>query len=157
MWKKQKLKNKYTKNKITKIKDADIEITVTPRLCICNENDIEIKNKYNKKTYKKSNFKKLKQSKRTIYQYKSLKGMEDSISTPKDLRFIIKGKPKKYTKKGRNIIKKEIMYYYKSPISQKKGGLAIIYRSSDYMIRIFLLSIFINIYSLFFSIFLYIN
>ena len=120
-----KKKNKYTKNKISKIKDGDIEIIVTPRLCICNENDIEIKNKYNKKIYKKSNYKKLKQSKRTIYQYKSLKGMEDSISTPKDLRFVIKGKPKKYSKKGRNIIKKEIMYYYKSPISQKKGDLTI--------------------------------
>ena len=120
-----KKKNKYTKNKISKNKDGDIEIIVAPRLCICNENVIEIKTKYNKKIYKKSNYKKLKQSKRTIYQYKSIQAVEDSISTPKDLRFFIKGKSKKYTKKGRNIIKKEITYFYKSPNYQKKADLSI--------------------------------
>ena len=115
---KKKNKNKF---KISKIKDGDLEIISTPNVCVCYENEFEIQKKYNKMT----SYKKLKQSKRTIYQYKYAQLNQKIISNPKDARFMIKAKTKKIPKKAKYIIRKEIVYYYKSPIIQKKQELTI--------------------------------
>ena len=117
-------KNKNTQFKIIKLEDNNIEIIGIPTISICNETSIEIKKEYNSKNIKNSNYKKYKISKRTSYQYKA-QIIKDVISTIKDSRFVIRGKPKKIPKKVRNIIRREITYFYKSPISQKKAELSI--------------------------------
>ena len=122
---KKKVKNKFIKFKICKIKDGNFEIISIPDLSIIKEKTIELQKKYNKKIYKKSNYKKYKQSKRSIYQYLPLQIINDAIISPKDSRFILKGKPKKFQPKIRNIVKKEITYFYKSPLPQKKPELSI--------------------------------
>ena len=118
---KKKKKNKF---KISKIKDGDLEIISTPNIFICFENGFEIQRKYNNK---KTNYKKLKQSKRTTYQYKYTQTQPNLkiITNPKDARFSIKGKIKRLPKKSKYIIRKEITYYYKCPIVQKKRELSI--------------------------------
>ena len=118
-------KNKNTQFKIIKLEDNNVEIIGIPTISICNESNIEIKKEYNSKKIKNSNYKKYKISKRTSYQYKAIQTIKDVISTIKDSRFAIRGKPKKVPKKVRNIIRREITYFYKSPISQKKAELSI--------------------------------
>ena len=122
---KNKKKSKPIKFKIIKLKDNNIEIIGAKSISVCNENKIEIKNAYNSKKIKKSNYKKYKISKRITYQYKTVQVINDAISAPKESRFLIKGKPKKMPKKVRNSIKREITYFYKSPIVQKKKELSI--------------------------------
>ena len=115
---KNRKKNRFTKIKIVKNKDGILELLGNSVLSIINENNFFIPKIYNKRTYKKYNFNKFKPSKRTTYQYKPIEVINDAIISPKESRFTIKGKPKKINKKGRNIIKREIVYFYKSQISQ---------------------------------------
>ena len=115
---KNRKKNRFTKIKIVKNKDGVLELLGNSVLSICNENNFFIPKIYNKRAYKKFNYNKFKQSKKMIYQYKPIEVINDAIISPKESRFMIKGKPKKMNKKGRNIIKREIIYFYKSPISQ---------------------------------------
>ena len=123
--KKNKNKNKNNKFKIVKSKDV-VEIVGTHTIAICNENSFELKRKYeNKNKNKKSSYKKLKQSGRNTYQYKSKQVINDAIIVPKDTRFVLKAKYKPKSKKGRNVIKKEITYFYKSKNAQKNEELAI--------------------------------
>ena len=111
-------KNKFYKLKIDQNLDTFEFIGEEP-LTICYEIDHEIYNTYDKKIYKKSNYKKYKVSKRATYQYNSIQEINDLISSPKDLRFMIKGKPKKIPKKVRNVIKREVIYFYKSQNENK--------------------------------------
>lgn len=113
-------KNKYSKNTITKIKDGNIEIISIPFIFITQENNLELKRKY-----KKSNYKKLKVSKKNVYQYNPIQIINDVISDSKESKFMIKGKSKKQKQKQKYITRREITYYYKSPISQKKTELSI--------------------------------
>ena len=115
-------KTKYTKNKIEKNIDGNIEIISIPSISMTKENSIELKNKYNKKDYKKSNFKKLKVSKINTYQYNSIQIINDVVSAPKETRFIIKGKTQQ---KPKNITSREITYNYKSPNIQNENELSI--------------------------------
>ena len=118
-------KTKFLKLKIVKNKDGIFELIGIPSISICNENEFEIQQKYNKKIYKKSNYKKFRISKRMTHQYKSIQIINDAISIPKDSRFMLKGKPKRVPKKVRNVIRREIQYYYKAPISQKNTELSV--------------------------------
>ena len=115
---KNRKKNRFTKIKIVKSKDGVLELLGNSVLSINKENNFFIPKIYNKRTYKKYNYNKFKPSKRTTYQYKPIEVINDAIISPKESRFMIKGKPKKINKKGRNIIKREIVYFYKSPIPQ---------------------------------------
>ena len=113
-------RKKFANFKIVKIKDNNIDLIGIPNISICKENRIEIKNEFNnRKKRPKSNYKKYKISNRTTYQYKAIQIINDAIIIPKDSRFIIRGKPKK-PKNVKNLIKREIIYFYKSPIYQKK-------------------------------------
>ena len=118
-------KSKFINLKIVKNKDGIFELIGTPSIFICIENEFEIEKKYNKKIYKKSNYKKYKISKRMTHQYNAIQIINDAVIIPKESRFMLKGKPKRLPKKVRNIIKREIQYYYKSPISQKNKELSI--------------------------------
>ena len=124
----KKLKNKKNKNikfKIVKPKDT-VEIIGNQTISICNENSFELKRKYeNKNKNKKTSYKKLKQSGRNTYQYKSKQVINDAIIVPKDTRFILKAKYKPKSKKARNLIKREITYFYKSKNAQKNEELSI--------------------------------
>jgi len=121
----KKNKNKNIKFKIVKPKDI-VEIIGNNTISICNENSFELKRKYeNKNKNKKTSYKKLKQSGRNSYQYKSKQVINDAIIVPKDTRFILKAKYKPKTKKGRNLIKREITYFYKSQNARKNEELSI--------------------------------
>ena len=123
---KKKIKrNKFTNCKIVKIKDNNIDLLGIKNISICKENSIEIKNVFNKKKRQKSNYKKYKISNRMLYQYKVIPTISEAISAPKDLRFIIKGKAKKTRKNVKYSIKREIIYFYKSPIIKKPRELSI--------------------------------
>ena len=71
-----------------------------------------------KSAYKKYAYNKFKESKRITHQYVPIKIINDAIVIPKESRFMIRGKPKKSSKKGKIIMKREITYNYKSQISQ---------------------------------------
>ena len=115
----KKNKKKKNKLKIVKNKDGFLEIFGTPSLTICYENDLFFPKIYTRKKYKKNTYKQFKPSKRITHQYKPIQVINDAIINPKESRFMIRGKPKKSYKKGRNMIKREITYCYKSPISQE--------------------------------------
>ena len=118
-------KNKNIKLKIVKPKDT-VEIIGIHTISICNENSFELKRKYeNKNKNKRTSYKKLKQSGRNTYQYKSKQVINDAIIVPKDTRFVLKAKYKPKSKKGRNLIKREISYFYKSKKAQKNEELSI--------------------------------
>ena len=121
-----KAKNtKKTKYKISKVKDGNIEIISIPSIFITKENYIELKNKYNRKNYKKSNYQKLKISRDNTYQYNSIQVVNDAITAPKESRFIIKGNLQQNQQKPKTITREEITYCYKSPIIQKNNELSI--------------------------------
>ena len=119
----QTKKRKYTL-KIVKQKDCNIEIIQNPSITINKQENIEIKSKYpNNK--KKTDYKKLKKSIRNTYQYQGMRTKPNEIFIPRETRFAFKGKPKRPVKRARNIVKKEIIYFYKSPINKKKSELYI--------------------------------
>ena len=121
--KNQTKKRKYTL-KIAKQKDCNVEIIQNPSITINKQENIEIKSKYpNKK--KKTDYKKLKKSIRYTYQFQGTRTKPNEIFIPRETRFVFKGKPKRPKKRARNIIKKEIIYFYKSPINNKKSELYI--------------------------------
>ena len=125
--KSKKLNNKINDNiifEIIKEKDKDIEIIGKTSISICDENSFELK-RINSHRMDKSSYRKLKQSARNVYQYKGKQIINDAIITPKETRFIIKGKKTVKPKKGRNIIKREITYFYKSQINPKNKELSI--------------------------------
>ena len=110
--------------KIAKQKDCNVEIIQNPSLSIFKQDNIEIKSKYIIKK-KKTDYKKLKKSTRNTYQYQGIRTKPNEIFIPRETRFIFKGKPKRPTKRARNIIKKEIIYFFKSPMNNKKSELYI--------------------------------
>ena len=112
-------KKKKIKLKIVNNKDGIIEIIGKPSIIICNENNISFPKIFRKSVYEKYAYNKFKESKRITYQYVPNKIINDIIVTPKESRFMIRGKPKKTSKKGRNIIKREITHNYKSQIFQE--------------------------------------
>ena len=125
--KRKQLNNKRNDNiifEIAKEKDKDIEIIGKPSIAICDENKFELK-RINNNKMDKSSYRKLKQSARNMYEYKGKQIINDAIIIPKETRFIIKGKKTLKPKKGRNIIKREITYFYKSQINQKNKELSI--------------------------------
>ncbi len=89
------------------------------------QENLLLKNKYTIPKKKKTDYKKLKKSKRDIYQYRVTQKKENEINISKENRFIIKGKPKKLKKKIKNSIKREVIYSYKSSIIPKKTELSI--------------------------------
>ena len=109
-------RNKLNKLKIDQNNEGKFEIIGEPTNIICYEIYHIIPNSYNKKIYKKSNYKKYQISTISTYNYNSIQVINDFISSPEELTFMIKGKPKDLTKKLRNIIKREIIYFYNSPI-----------------------------------------
>ena len=118
-------KRKY-RLKISKLRECDVEIVTQPSIAIYKLENIEIKRKYNQKTKKKkTDYKKLKKSKREMYEYKGKEIKSNKIFIPKETRFNFKGKPKKIKKKVKNIIKSEITYFYKSPLIPKKEELSV--------------------------------
>ena len=122
-------KNKNNKLKVVKQKDS-FEIIGIHSMMICNENNFELKRKYeikNKSKNKKTSYKKLKQSGRNTYQYKGKQIINDAIIVPKDTRFVLKAKykPKSRSKKSRNIVKREVTYFYKSQTAQRNEELSI--------------------------------
>ena len=125
--KSKKLNNKINDNiifEIAKEKGRDIEIIGKPSIAICDENNFELKRINNNKK-DKSSYRKLKQSDRNMYEYKGKQIINDAIIIPKETRFIIKGKKAAKSKKGRNVIKREITYFYKSQIIPKNKELSI--------------------------------
>ena len=124
--KERKIQNKKGRNKfkISKQKECDVEIIQIPSISINKQENIEIKSKYNK-TKKKTDYKRLRQSKRNTYQYQGIKIKPNKIEISKETRFIFKGKEKKPLKKIKNIIKQEIIYFYNSPIIEQKEELSI--------------------------------
>ena len=112
-------KNKKIKLEIVNNKDGIIEIIGKPSMIICNENNISFPKIFRKSVYKKYTYNKLKKSKRIIHQYVPIKIINDLIVTPKESRFMIRGKAKKKSKEGRNIVKREITCNYKSQIFQE--------------------------------------
>ena len=123
----KKLNNKINDNiifEIAKEKGRDIEIIGKPSIAICDENNFELKRINNNKK-DKSSYRKLKQSDRNMYEYKGKQIINDAIIIPKETRFIIKGKKAAKSKKGRNVIKREITYFYKSQIIPKNKELSI--------------------------------
>ena len=120
-----KKRNKLYNLKIDRDIESKFEIIGEPTNIICFEIDHIIPNTYNKKIYKKSNYKKYKISQRSTYNYNSIPVINDIISYPEELSFMIKGKPPKIAKKIRNVIKREIIYYYKTPIQNNNSQLSI--------------------------------
>ena len=126
--KEKKITNKKRKYrlKISKLRECDVEIITQPSIAIYKLENIEIKRKYNPKTKKKkTDYKKLKKSKRETYQYKGREIKSNEIYIPKETRFIFKGNPKKINKKVKSTIKSEIILFYKSPLIPKKDELSI--------------------------------
>ena len=111
--------------KIEKQKNCNIEIKILPSIAIQKQENLLLKNKYTIPKKKKTDYKKLKKSKRDIYQYRVTQKKENEINISKENRFIIKGKPKKLKKKIKNSIKREVIYFYKSSIIPKKTELSI--------------------------------
>ena len=125
--KRKQLNNKKNDNiifEIAKEKDKDIEIIGKPSIAVCDQNKFELK-RINNNKMNKSSYRKLKQSARNMYEYKGKQIINDAIIIPKETRFVIKGKKTIRPKKGRNIIKREITYFYKSQINQKNKELSI--------------------------------
>ena len=117
-------KTRRYKLKISKQKENDVEIIKKPSIAIIKQENIEIKTKFiNKK--KKSDYKKLKKSIRNTFQYHGIKPKPNVINISKENRFVFKGKPKKSLKKTRNVIKQEIIHFYKSPLINEKAELSI--------------------------------
>ena len=110
--------------KIAQQKNCNIEIKKNPSIAIYKLENIVIKSKYIKKK-KKTDYKKLKKSKRNTYHYQGIKSKPDEISIQKETRFIFKGKTKRPFKKPRNSIIKEITYFYANPLKNEKTELFI--------------------------------
>ena len=118
-------KNKY-KLKIEKQKGSYIEIIKKPSISINKQENIEIKGK-NIIKKKKNDNKNLKKSIRNTLQYqaKQMKQKPNIISISKPTKFSLKGRAKKPIKKPKNLIKQEIIFFYKSPLITKKIELSI--------------------------------
>ena len=118
-------KNKY-KLKIEKQKGSYIEIIQKPSISINKQENIEIKGK-NIIKKKKNDNKNLKKSIRNTLQYqaKQMKQKPNIISISKPTKFSLKGRAKKPIKKPKNLIKQEIIFFYKSPLITKKIELSI--------------------------------